>query len=94
MNLALLVRLVYDPKTPRKIPDQWRQQQRQSERYEAEEEEGIHCGILISYCRMRFRVARRKLGFALSQKKTIGNLELARDCMGETAPDHSGGIKS
>jgi hypothetical protein len=37
MNLALLVRLVYDPKTPRKVPDQWRQQQRQSERDKAEE---------------------------------------------------------
>jgi hypothetical protein len=37
MDLAQLVRLIYDPKPPRKDPDQWRQQQRQSKGSETEE---------------------------------------------------------
>jgi hypothetical protein len=35
VDLALLVRLVYDPKVPRQVADKRRQQQRQSERDEA-----------------------------------------------------------
>jgi hypothetical protein len=38
MNLAVMIWLVYQAKTPREVPDKWRQEQRQCERNEAEKD--------------------------------------------------------